>query len=65
MRVRKLVKLNLKIILRLLCTDENKEFYVGNEWYIKFFLKKKCVSWDDKFNQIGYLRVMKANSFFI
>jgi len=34
-RVRKLVKLNLKIILRLLYTDETKEFSVGNEWYIK------------------------------
>jgi len=34
-RVRKLVKLNLKIILRLLCTVETKEFSVGNKWYIK------------------------------
>ena len=34
-RVRKLMKLNLKIILKLLCADETKEFFVRNKWYIK------------------------------
>jgi len=37
-----MVKLNLKIILRLLCTDETKEFSVGNIWYIKILKKNVC-----------------------
>jgi len=32
-KVRKFVKLNLKIILILLYTDETKEFSLGNKWY--------------------------------
>jgi len=35
LRVRKLVKFNLKNILKLLNSDKSKDFSMGGEWYLK------------------------------
>jgi len=60
-RVRKLVKLNLKIILKLLCIDETNEFFVGTKWYIKTQKQNMCTK-DEKLKHMSYLRATKASS---
>ena len=55
------MKLNLKIILRLLCINETNEFFVGTKWYIKTHKQNMCTK-DEKLKEMSYLRVTKASS---